>query len=332
MASRRSITHRQGVARHHRRACTAARPISARLEPVESLEGVPPLVSAFVRLSALLAGPGPSGSADPSRRCRGCSCLRRRLPAPAASSFVRLLRQPAGAFSHPTRSRGASWRTVLSFHGSSLSGSGVFGDPESFARTVRWERGPNTLLRRRAWRHGGPPSFGCQAGPIRRPQRERARRSVIASHIPSPEMRVLDVADEGFRQRRTRYFKRVLDAPAPALPFLAAFARLSTRNPGYVDDMSSAQTRWPEHSLSDALEIAAHWLRGQAPSPSHSGTRVRGYSTSRSVIHGSPRLAKIALCPICSLQAQVAATADPPLQGSRASPIVSTLVSLHHDD
>ena len=38
-----------------------------------SLEGVPPLVHSSLHLPVSLAGPGPSGSADPSRRCRGCS-------------------------------------------------------------------------------------------------------------------------------------------------------------------------------------------------------------------------------------------------------------------
>ena len=49
-----------------------------------------------VHLLALLAGPGPSGSADPSRRCQGCSHPCVRLHAQAALSFTRLLRQPGG--------------------------------------------------------------------------------------------------------------------------------------------------------------------------------------------------------------------------------------------
>jgi len=47
---------------------------SARFRrPVESLEGVSPLVSALVRLPALRAGHRPSGRPGPSRRCQGCS-------------------------------------------------------------------------------------------------------------------------------------------------------------------------------------------------------------------------------------------------------------------
>jgi hypothetical protein len=80
---------------------------------------------------------------------------------------------------------------------------------------------------------------------------------------------------------RTRYLKRVLDAPPAAFPFPAAFARLSTSDPGYVEDMSSAQTPWPEHSLSDALEITAP---SGAPGSSDRcciGTRHMGRSISR---------------------------------------------------
>ena len=45
----------------------------------------------------MLAGPTPSGSADASRLCRGCSHPHRHLPAQAAPSFSGLLRQPTGA-------------------------------------------------------------------------------------------------------------------------------------------------------------------------------------------------------------------------------------------
>jgi hypothetical protein len=75
------------------------------------LEGVPPLVSALVQLSVSLAGPGPSGGAGPSRRCQGCSRPSPRLRGQAAFSFSGLLRQATGGSLHPTRSRGASWRT-----------------------------------------------------------------------------------------------------------------------------------------------------------------------------------------------------------------------------
>ena len=57
-----------------------------------SLERLYTLVP-HVHLSVSLGGPGSSGSADPSRRCQGCSHPPRRLPARAALSFPGLLRQ-----------------------------------------------------------------------------------------------------------------------------------------------------------------------------------------------------------------------------------------------
>jgi hypothetical protein len=61
-----------------------------------------------VHLLALLAGPGPSGSADPSRRCQGCSRPSVRLHGQAALSFTGLLRQPSSGPFHPARCDGAS--------------------------------------------------------------------------------------------------------------------------------------------------------------------------------------------------------------------------------
>ena len=82
-----------GVAARHaavqRPACAADRPTSARFEPALPLAGVPPLVHSSLHRPALLAGPGPSGSADPSRRCQGCSHPAWRLPGRAALSFSR---------------------------------------------------------------------------------------------------------------------------------------------------------------------------------------------------------------------------------------------------
>src|SRR5215218_3222658 len=82
-----------GVAAHpatHRcPACTADRPRSARFEPALPLAGVPPLVHCALHRPALLAGPGPSGSTDLSRRCQGCSHPAWRLPGRAALSFSR---------------------------------------------------------------------------------------------------------------------------------------------------------------------------------------------------------------------------------------------------
>src|SRR6476620_6546600 len=49
----------------------ADQPESTELELAGDLRGVKTLVP-LVRLPALLAGPGPSGSTGPSRRCRGC--------------------------------------------------------------------------------------------------------------------------------------------------------------------------------------------------------------------------------------------------------------------
>ena len=76
------------------------------------LEGVPSLVHCSLRRSVLLAAPAPSGSADPSRRCRGCSHPHPQLRDQAAPSFTRPLRQPGGGVSHPARSNSASWRTT----------------------------------------------------------------------------------------------------------------------------------------------------------------------------------------------------------------------------
>src|SRR6266404_2817936 len=58
--------------------------------------GASPTDSLALRLLTLLAGPGPSGSTGPSRRCRGCSRPPRRSPDQAASSFTRPLRRPGG--------------------------------------------------------------------------------------------------------------------------------------------------------------------------------------------------------------------------------------------
>jgi hypothetical protein len=68
-----------------------------------------------VCLPVLLAGPGPSGSTGPSRRCQGCSRPPRRSPGQAALSFTRLPRQPGGGvLSPPLGTDSASWRTASS--------------------------------------------------------------------------------------------------------------------------------------------------------------------------------------------------------------------------
>jgi hypothetical protein len=64
-----------------------------------------------VHLLVLLAGPGPSGSAGPSRRCQGCSHPPARLHGQAALSFAGLLRQAGGgALPSPPGRGSASWR------------------------------------------------------------------------------------------------------------------------------------------------------------------------------------------------------------------------------
>ena len=70
-----------------------------------------------VHLPVLLAGPRSSGSADPSRRCRGCSHPPRRSPDQAAPSF----HQPAATSRQKrpltsSRSCNASWRTKSIAH------------------------------------------------------------------------------------------------------------------------------------------------------------------------------------------------------------------------
>ena len=67
--------------------CVATRPQSAGFEPLGILRSFRSLVP-HVRLSVLLAGPGPSGGAGPSRRCQGCcppSPPFQRLRLPSAS-------------------------------------------------------------------------------------------------------------------------------------------------------------------------------------------------------------------------------------------------------
>ena len=59
------------LTRNERRVRTAIQPISTGFELAGNLRGVITLVS-LVHLPVSLAGPGPSDSSGPSRRCRGC--------------------------------------------------------------------------------------------------------------------------------------------------------------------------------------------------------------------------------------------------------------------
>jgi hypothetical protein len=81
-----------GVAAHHAWPVLGVRCWPAHIRQVRAgspLSGVPPLVHCTLHRPALLAGPGPSGSPGPSRRCRGCSHPPCRLPGQAAPSFNR---------------------------------------------------------------------------------------------------------------------------------------------------------------------------------------------------------------------------------------------------
>ena len=97
------------------RACAATRPMSTRFGDRWKPCGALVLVS-LVHLPVLLAGPRSSGSADPSRRCQGCSHPPLRSQGQAALSFTGLLRQVLRRSPFiPARLHGASWRTPWCF-------------------------------------------------------------------------------------------------------------------------------------------------------------------------------------------------------------------------
>jgi hypothetical protein len=79
----------------------------------------------FVYLPVSLTGPGPSGSPEPTRLCRGCSHPHQRLPARAASSFTPPLRQQGdGGLTPPSGTpapRGARPSRLRSTFGTSSS-------------------------------------------------------------------------------------------------------------------------------------------------------------------------------------------------------------------
>ncbi len=101
------------------RVRTALRPRSTRFEPLGLLRGVQPLVP-HVRLFVLLAGPRPSGSAGPSRRCQGCCPP---SPPPRGSGCPQLRWLAAmSQWRCPFTTAGfesASWRSMSATHRSS---------------------------------------------------------------------------------------------------------------------------------------------------------------------------------------------------------------------
>ena len=106
-------------------ACTAIPAIPQGCSRCDRLRGFQTLVP-HVHLPALLAGPGPSGSSRPPRRCQSCFPP---SPAPPESGCPQLHRPAAtGQRRSPfisTRSHGASWRTFSSMH-STIALSGGF--------------------------------------------------------------------------------------------------------------------------------------------------------------------------------------------------------------
>ncbi len=98
------------------RSQVGARCKPAQIHQVSSwrllLRGFQPLVP-HVRLSVSLAGPGPSGSTGPSRRCQGCFHPPWRSPDQAALNFA----QPAATGQRrcsftTARFKSASWRSM----------------------------------------------------------------------------------------------------------------------------------------------------------------------------------------------------------------------------
>ncbi len=95
------------------------RPRSARFEPVYVLKDLKTPVPC-VLLSATLAGPAPSGSADTSRLCQGCSRPPRHHPDQAALSFTALLRQDGGEGLSPPLEQQRPLRRVAQPRGAAL--------------------------------------------------------------------------------------------------------------------------------------------------------------------------------------------------------------------
>ena len=150
----------------------ADQPRSTGFELAGDLRSVKALVP-LVRLPVLLAGPGPSGSPDPSRRCRGCL-----PPSPSSlGSGCPQLRHAAATARRwrsltSTRYCSASWRTK--------SPSQWPGTARSWASAGRWLRTtsavtcPCGLLRDR--------SRGARSA---RPVRRHATSSLLSAPRPS---------------------------------------------------------------------------------------------------------------------------------------------------
>src|SRR5216684_625268 len=89
-------------ARHEERVRAAIQPESTGLELARGSRGVTTPVPC-VYLPVSLTAPGPSGSAEPARLCRGCSRPHRRPPAQTSSSFTPpLRRQGNGGLTPPS--------------------------------------------------------------------------------------------------------------------------------------------------------------------------------------------------------------------------------------
>jgi hypothetical protein len=93
-------------------SCAADRPTSTRLEPACRLRSFTHWFKLRLHLPISLAGPRPSGGADPSRHCQGCS---HPSPASPGSGCPQLQSaccdRPTVESFHHHPAQGASWRT-----------------------------------------------------------------------------------------------------------------------------------------------------------------------------------------------------------------------------
>ena len=153
MASRRAVTIALGSSRRVNTGGTRrVRPRSARFEPVAFVKDVTTPVPR-VLLSATLAGPAPSGGADTSRLCQGCSRPPRHHPDQAALSFTALLRQDGGEGHSPPLEQTAP-------HGVGRHTATRCIPP----RRTRRRHGQRTAPARRAGGHGRPGRPGRDQG------------------------------------------------------------------------------------------------------------------------------------------------------------------------